>query len=217
MDSGSRQPTPKSVLRHYSLVMAFAVFGVLLIIYGGVILGVVGKVTSHLPSALSDTSAPVSTAVPIQGMVRSEPVHIVIPSIKLDTTFVPPLALSADKTVSVPDNYTQVGWYSGGAAPGEVGPAVILGHVDSKAGPGVFYSLGQVQIGDIVQISRRDGTELTFEITELHRYPQSDFPTLDVYGPVNYPALRLVTCTGIYDHGKQQYSHNLVVYAKLVH
>lgn len=216
MDSGSRKPTTKSALRHYGIVMAFAVFGVLLIVYGGFFLGMAGKVTIHLPYTFTDTSVASSTAVPVKGLARSEPVHIVIPSIKLDTTFVPPLALNADKTVSVPDNYTQVGWYSGGAAPGEVGPAVILGHVDSKAGPGVFYSLGQVRIGDTVQISRQDGAELTFEITELHRYPQSDFPTLDVYGMTNYPALRLVTCTGIYDHGKQQYSHNLVVYGKLV-
>ena len=214
MVTGSK-PISKPALRHYGIVMAFAVFGILTMLYGSDTIQIMKSLTRYQsteqPSELSSATTPGN----FDGLERSLPVRLLIPSIKLDTTFVEPLTLNADKTVSVPGNYTQVGWYSGGAAPGEVGPAVILGHVDSKVGPGVFYSLGQVQVGDIVKITRQNGVEITFEVSELHRYPQSDFPTLDVYGPTNYPALRLVTCTGMYDHGKQQYSHNLVVYAKL--
>jgi LPXTG-site transpeptidase (sortase) family protein len=191
--------------------MAFAVVGLVLLFSGQIRTFIIHQWHTETPTAQT-----VITTSSTTGLSRLAPVRIQIPSIKLDTTFVPPLTLNADKTVSVPDNYTQVGWYSGGAAPGEVGPSVILGHVDSKAGPAVFYSLGQVKVGDKVQITRTDGSIATFEITELHRYLQSDFPTLDVYGPTNYPALRLVTCTGVYDHGIQRYSHNLVVYGKLV-
>jgi LPXTG-site transpeptidase (sortase) family protein len=212
MNSGVTPTTKFSALRHYGIVMAFAIVGLLLVFSSSLRVLVYPPIASVVPVLTVATTSVASST----GLSRMAPVRLQISSIHLDTTFVPPLALNADKTVSVPDNYTQVGWYSGGAAPGEVGPAVILGHVDSKTGPAIFYSLGQVQVGDEVQITRTDGTIATFEITELKRYPQSDFPTLDVYGPTNYPALRLVTCTGIYDHGQQLYSHNLVVYARLL-
>lgn len=172
--------------------------------------------TSPLSGVTESQQGDNSNATASTSFARSAPIRLVIPSIRLDTTFVPPLSLNSDKTVSVPDNYTQVGWYKGGATPGEVGSAVILGHVDSVSGPAVFYSLGQVKVGDKVMVTRADRTTATFEVTELHRYPQSEFPTNAVYGPTTYPALRLVTCTGIFDHGKQKYSHNLVVYAKLI-
>jgi LPXTG-site transpeptidase (sortase) family protein len=216
MESSDTSTIKKSALRHYGFVMAFAIVGALLIFSPQIKLLFTHQlpVVAHMITGTSATTT--ESATTTTGLSRLAPVRIQIPSIKLDTTFVPPLTLNADQTVSVPDNYTQVGWYSGGAAPGEVGPAVILGHVDSKAGPAVFYSLGQVKVGDEVQITRTDGSVATFEITDLHRYPQSDFPTLDVYGKTDYPALRLVTCTGIYDHGKQRYSHNLVVYGKLI-
>ena len=212
MVSGNTPATKSSALRHYGIVMAFAIVGLLLVFSSSLRARIYPPVAPVVPIQTQATTSVSSST----GLSRMAPVRLQIPSIHLDTTFVPPLALNADKTVAVPDTYTQVGWYSGGAAPGEVGPAVILGHVDSKTGPAVFYSLGQVQVGDEVQVTRSDGTVATFEITELKRYPQSDFPTLDVYGLTDYPALRLVTCSGIYDHGQKRYSHNLVVYARLV-
>jgi sortase (surface protein transpeptidase) len=191
--------------------MAFAVVGLLLIFVNP--LQELLRSQFHSGAPVADTAT--SNSATTTGLSRMAPVRIKIPSIKLDTTFVPPLSLTADRTVTVPNSYTEVGWYSGGAAPGEVGPAVILGHIDSKTGPAVFYSLGQVTVGDTVEITRSDGSVALFEITELQRYPQSNFPTLAVYGPTDFAALRLVTCTGTFDRGEQRYSHNLVVYAKL--
>ena len=147
---------------------------------------------------------------------RSEPVRLVIPKINLDTTFVPPLGLNADQTVSVPNSYEEVGWYTYGATPGEIGSAVILGHVDSVTGPAVFYSLGQLEVGDEIAVTRVDGTTATFAVTELRRYPQESFPTERVYGKTDDAQIRLVTCTGIYNRGENRYTHNLVVYGKLV-
>jgi sortase (surface protein transpeptidase) len=147
---------------------------------------------------------------------RSAPARLVIPKLNLDTSFVAPLGLNADRTIAVPDVYDAVGWYSGGASPGEVGAAVILGHVDSVDGPAVFYTLGQLGIGDELSVLRDDGSTAKFIVERLERHLQSDFPTLAVYGPVDYPALRLVTCSGSFDKGLQRYSHNLVVYARLV-
>ena len=201
--------TPKSklsVIRHYVFVMAFAVVSVVGTVYG------LPFILQQYKDTTDDSHTPIVSGTPLQ---RSAPTRLVIPAINLDTTFVAPLGLNADQTVSVPDSYTKVGWYKNGATPGEIGPAVILGHVDSKAGPAIFYSLGQVSVGDDVEVTRFDGSIAEFEVTELKRYPQSDFPTELVYGPTDEAVLRLVTCTGIYSHNEQRYSHNLVVYATL--
>ncbi len=157
-----------------------------------------------------------TTTSPTQTFARSMPVHLRIPKINVDATFEAPLELNADQTVSVPEAYDTVGWYVHGATPGEVGPAVILGHVDSYQGPAVFYSLGKLVKGDRIEIDRADGTTAVFLVDELIRYSQDNFPTEDVYGVTETPSLRLVTCTGVFNKGKQRYSHNLVVYASLV-
>lgn len=145
----------------------------------------------------------------------SEPVHLTISSIGLSASFVAPLGLAASGEVSVPDNYTDVGWYKFSPTPGERGPAVILGHVDSYQGPAVFWSLGQVKIGDEILVERADGTIATFLVEGFERYPQSDFPTEKVYGNIPYAGLRLITCSGTYNKGAKRYTHNLVVYARL--
>lgn len=146
---------------------------------------------------------------------RSAPTLLRIPKLALEASFESPLGLNDDGTVEVPNTYTKVGWYKHGATPGEVGPAVILGHVDSVDGPAVFYSLGKLEKGDTVEVTREDGTVATFVVDETVRYAQDDFPTERVYGATEGRALRLVTCTGTFNKGTQRYSHNLVVYATL--
>ena len=190
--------------RHYALVMAFAI----------VLIGAI-YVQTNVPNGdgINKNVLPAPTESPF---ARAIPLRLEIPAINLDATFVSPLDLLPDQTIAVPDSYTQVGWYRGGSTPGENGPAVILGHVDSIHGPAVFYALGQLREGDEIRVSRADGTIATFSVTKLKRYPQVNFPTLEVYGPTDSPTLRLVTCTGTFDRGVQKYSHNLVVYATLV-
>jgi sortase (surface protein transpeptidase) len=147
--------------------------------------------------------------------MKSIPVRLRVPSISLDTEFVEPLGLLAGGEVAVPDSFTDVGWYKHGPTPGEIGPSVILGHVDSVKGPAVFYSLGQISIGDEIFVDREDGTTVRFIAEKLERYKQSEFPTEQVYGNIPYAGLRLITCTGTYDKQSQRYTHNLVIYAKL--
>ncbi len=198
--------------RHYLRVAAFVVFGISLgvLLYPKVYPYFSDRsVVVNNPSALESTSTP-------DGLSRSAPVRLRIPTLNLDTTFEAPLGLNADLTVSVPKSYEKVGWYKFGPTPGEVGPAVVLGHVDSVDGAAVFYELGQLTPGDQIFVQRQDGTEAVFEVDFLERYPQEEFPSGLVYGEVPYSALRLVTCTGSFDKGEQRYSHNLVVYAKLV-
>ncbi|MES2966743.1 MAG: class F sortase [Patescibacteria group bacterium] len=196
--------------RHYVLVMAFAIV-LIGLVYATIVYVQPFKGGNEVPTTIETTNGIEKQSL----FARSAPTRLVIPAINLDTTFVPPLGLLPDQTIAVPDSYTQVGWYSGGATPGEIGPAVILGHVDTKDGPAVFYSLGQLTEGDEIQILREDGTTAIFEVTKLQRYPQINFPTLAVYGPTDDATLRLVTCTGTFDKREQTYSHNLVVFATL--
>ena len=149
-------------------------------------------------------------------LTKSEPVELIIPKLNLNTDFEVPLGLQTDNSIEVPDSYTSVGWYKFGPTPGEVGPAVILGHVDSFEGPAVFFSLGQLEVGDDIFVKRADGSTAHFKVSEMERNLQSAFPTAKVYGDINHAGLRLVTCSGSFDKGQQRYSHNLVVYAKLV-
>lgn len=194
--------------RHYVRVMAFAVLGFVL---GALLMYYIPTEKTVFAPVLE----PVEDVTPVSLYARSEPVRLIIPKIELDTTFVPPLELNDDKTVSVPDSYTEVGWYTYGATPGEIGPAVILGHVDSYEGAAVFYHLGQLEKGDEVIVERADGTTATFVVESKERVPQDSFPTEKVYGQIDYAGLRLVTCTGVYNRGTKEYSHNLIVYTRL--
>lgn len=159
-----------------------------------------------------------TTTTIVEGPIlpKSTPTRLRIPKINIDTDFVPPLDLEKSGEVAVPDSYTQVGWYKHSPTPGALGPAVILGHVDSYTGPAIFFSLGQLQEGDDVFVEREDGTTAHFQVTALERPKQSEFPTARVYGNINHAGLRLITCSGIFLHGEQRYTNNLIVYAKLV-
>ena len=191
--------------------MALAVCGCLL--FGAVVYYFPAKNIVFAPSP--DTKNEAEQVEPVSRYARSAPSRLIIPKINLDTTFVPPLELNADQSISVPDSYTEVGWYTYGATPGEIGPSVILGHVDSYDGPAVFFKLGQLEAGDEVMVEREDGTTAIFIVESKERIPQDNFPTEKVYGQINHAGLRLVTCTGVYNHGTPKYSHNLIVYARL--
>lgn len=146
---------------------------------------------------------------------ESEPTVLSIPAINLETTFEEPLGLKPDRSSEVPDSYTKVGWYKYGPTPGELGPAVILGHVDSYEGPAVFFSLGQLEEGDDIFVTRKDGSTAHFIVTRLDRPSQDSFPTRDVYSDIDHAGLRLITCSGTFQQGIQRYTHNLIVYAAL--
>lgn len=197
--------------RRHSKMAAYAVMSISL----GVLLVIVASRFSPLFWSPSYTAIPVTTGTSTSAFLRSQPLTLKIPKLDLETNIVN-LGLNQDQTVEVPKGYTEVGWYKNGPTPGELGPAVILGHVDSVDGPAVFYRLGKLEAGDRVEVVREDGTTATFEVTELGRYPQDEFPTQLVYGDVPYAGIRLITCTGVFDRKTQRYSHNLVVYGKLV-
>jgi hypothetical protein len=105
------------------------------------------------------------------------------------------------------------GWWAGGPRPGQVGAAVILGHVDSTTGPAVFFRLGELEAGDEVLVDRADGTTAHFLVTSLERYHKAEFPSELVYYPTVEAELRLVTCGGPFDSSTGHYRDNVVVFA----
>ncbi|GIL37578.1 hypothetical protein PDTK01_36530 [Phycicoccus sp. DTK01] len=162
-------------------------------------------------------SAPASPNPP--GLSRSRATHVRIPSVKIDSV-VNETGLAGDGTIQVPvhgPHYDEAAWFTGSPAPGQVGPSVVLGHVDSvSTGPSVFFELGAVKKGDDVEVSRADGKTVAFEVYRIDRYPKDDFPTGAVYGNTAGPELRLITCGGTIDDTTGHYTDNVVVYAKAV-
>ncbi len=145
------------------------------------------------------------------------PVRLQIPSIGVDTGLMR-LGKEKDGTVAVPEGrhkWDTAGWYAGGTRPGDPGSAVILGHVDSTAGPAVFYRLRQLRPGDQVKVTTADGTVLRFGVDRVEQYPKTRFPTADVYYPTLTPMLRLVTCGGSFDPDAGHYRSNVIAFATL--
>jgi sortase (surface protein transpeptidase) len=145
------------------------------------------------------------------------PTHLDIPAIGVSSDLLR-LGLQPDGTVQVPplSRDSRAGWYQNSPTPGELGPSVILGHVDSaEYGPGVFFRLGALKPGNAVRVTRADGTVATFRVERVASYPKADFPTLAVYGNTADAELRLITCGGQFDYSTRNYLDNIVVYASL--
>lgn len=143
---------------------------------------------------------------------RLRPTRLAVPALGVDVEVVE-LGIADDGTIEVPTDAGLAGWLDTTPTPGRLGPAVVAGHVDSTSGPGVFADLDDLEPGDTVTVTRRDGSTASFTVDGLRTYPRDGFPTADVYGPVPAPALRLVTCGGRYDAADGGYQDNVVVYA----
>lgn len=160
---------------------------------------------------------PVSaTTVPTPAVVaRSVPVAIRIPAIGLAVSLTQ-LGLNANGSVAVPTSVQVPGWFSPGPSPGQTGSAVILGHVDSYKGPGVFFQLRTLQPGNQIQVNLADGVIATFKVTSVVEYQKTAFPDQKVYGSNGSSELQLVTCGGTFDSHTGHYLSNIVVYSSYV-
>jgi hypothetical protein len=199
---------------------------------GLVMLAVGGFVVMHAlaggdklpPAAAQQIPATVQTSVPFAPnpssvappLAPSTPVEIVIPKLSVKAPIMR-LGLNSDGTVQVPplDNHNLAGWFDGSVTPGQSGSAVILGHVDSYAGPSVFYAIKDLLKGDEIDIVRADGSTAWFTVDGVQKATKALFPTNDVYGNVPYPALRLITCGGPFDAARGSYLDSIIVYAHL--
>jgi len=125
------------------------------------------------------------------------------------------LGLRADGSLEVPPSGFPAGWYTGGPTPGELGPAIIAGHIDWN-GPGVFFRLRDLKPGDHVTITRADGSKPVFRITRVAQFPKNKFPTNLVYGNIDHAGLRLITCGGSFNNQTGHYEDDIVAFADLV-
>jgi sortase (surface protein transpeptidase) len=199
----------------------YVVLGVLVVAVLAAVTVLIGvRPWSHRPSAEAGISTSPSPQVADSfHSVRTYdsvavPTRIRIPGLGVDSKLLD-LGLNPDGTVEVPKSPTVAGWYDRGVRPGAPGPAVILGHVDSRAGPGVFIKLSQVKVGTLVRVDRADGSFAMFRISKLQRVPKVQFPTDLVYAPTLDPTLRLVTCGGSFDPSKRSYRDNVIAFADL--
>ena len=171
------------------------------------------------PSFTPPSVAGVSTLKPNDpgspAVARSAPVELRIPAIDLSVSL-SALGLNPNGTAEVPTNAAEPGWFRMGVSPGQVGSAVILGHVDSTEGPAVFYRLRFMQKGDRVTVQLADGVITHFVVSGVATYPNEQFPARKVYGSHGFSGLQLVTCGGEFDHETDSYQSNVVVYTTLV-
>ncbi len=165
--------------------------------------------TSELPTpVLAPGERPV-------GLERSVPVSIDIPSVSIKTNLIE-LGRNPDGTLATPERFDIAGWYKYSPTPGEIGPAVIMGHVDSRNGPAVFWNLRYLKVGAVIKVRRHDGSLVKFEVNKVRQFYQNDFPTQEVYGDLDYAGLRLITCGGVFSHLTHRYNQNTVVYASII-
>lgn len=154
------------------------------------------------------------TGAPLDAQA-ADPVRVRIPSVAINAA-VMPLHTDSKGVLPPPKSWHKTGWWQGGPEPGERGPAVIVGHVDSYRGPAVFFRLHTVHIGARIFVDRADSTTATFTVERMKHYEKSAFPTRAVYGDTPGSELRLITCGGTFDYTKRRYLANLVVFARRV-
>lgn len=161
-------------------------------------------------------AAPAGALPAPPGRTQARPVSLQIPALGVNRNLLA-VGLAADRTLEVPpfEKADQPGWYERFPAPGDRGPAVIVGHVDAPDGPAVFNKLGTLRTGDEVRVRRSDDLTAVFVVDRVAAYPKDDFPSRLVYGAIDYPGLRLITCGGPYDASDGGYQDNIVVFASL--
>jgi sortase A len=174
--------------------------------------------TSTSPPNSTETKVSDSTKTESVPVVREgiDPVQIKIPAIQVEAE-IENVGLLSNGQMGVPSDAFGVGWYELGAKPGEIGNAVLAGHVDSKTGPAVFYDLKKLKPGDEVVVSDSNGKNLTFIVKELEIYPRNSAPLEKVFGQSlsNRSQLNLITCTGTFNSKERTHEERLVVYTEL--
>jgi LPXTG-site transpeptidase (sortase) family protein len=171
----------------------------------------------NLNTATSSVVAGVITGTPETTPSSRQPTRLSIGVINVNAA-VQYVGIKSNGAMANPSNFTDVGWYKNGTVPGEVGSAVIAGHVDNAiALSGVFKRLSELKEGDLVYITRKDGKQLTFRVDRLEYYDYKNAPNVKIFTSSDGEAhLNLVTCAGNWIKSEKSYSERLVVYTTLV-
>lgn len=172
-----------------------------------VVLALIGLISAATSGKSSSTSLLLNSSIPTR---------VTVPSINASSTLIP-LGQEPDGELAVPPLSApqQASWYDRSPTPGELGPSVVLGHVNGNGKPGIFLNLSKVQAGQQVMIDRADGQTAVFTVSHVDTVPKDNFPTNAVYGDTPDAQLRLITCGGELDQSANSYLSNVVVFANL--
>ncbi|MBY8875709.1 class F sortase [Micromonospora sp. PLK6-60] len=151
------------------------------------------------------------------GLPASRPIRLSVPAIKVAAP-VGAVGQAPDGSIAVPplSRHNETGWYDRGPTPGEPGRAIIVGHVDTKSGPSVFYDLRRLKKGDRIEVTRSDRSVVVFQVDSVEYFQKNQFPAGRVYGDQGPPGLRLITCGGAWVGGGTGYADNVIAFASLV-
>lgn len=165
-------------------------------------------------AAASGLQNPLSTpvVVPVAGVTVS---HISIPDIGVSAN-TQLLSLNSAGALLPPTNFVDAGWYSAGVLPGQIGPAIIAGHIDSGVAPAVFARLDEVKPGSRILVTLSTGRSLAFVVKTSIESAKAEFPQSTVYGNTPDAELRVITCGGVFNPATGHYLDNIVVFATLV-
>jgi hypothetical protein len=215
-DDSEFAPPPPQPGRARSRLAGFA--GAVLIIGGAATIGVAVLAQQHAPIPAASAAGTIGAgAAKGPSLRRSVPVSVTIPAIGVRSTLLR-LGLNRNGTIQVPSLTTSANdaaWYKYSVTPGQIGTAVIEGHVDSYAGPAVFYRIGALKPGNRINVRLADGITAVFRVTGVREYAKAEFPTETIYGRADYAALRLITCGGTFDYVTGHYLSSVVVFAVL--
>jgi hypothetical protein len=208
------QPAPRGRAR----VRLAGLAGISLVFGGAVAMLVAALAQQHAPSPAASAAGRIGSAAKGPVLHRSPPVSVDIPAIGVQSTLLD-LGRNRDGTMAVPNLVTSAGeaaWYKYSVTPGQVGTAVIEGHVDSYAGPAVFFRLGALRPGNHIKVTLADGITADFRVTGVREYAKDEYPANTIYAPADYAALRVITCGGDFDAATGHYLNSVVVFASLV-
>jgi hypothetical protein len=192
--------------------------GVALLFGGALTITIAILAQQHAPAPAASAAGTIGPARDRgPSLRRSVPVSVSIPAIGVRSDLLR-LGLNPDGTIQVPNLITsanEAAWYKYSVTPGQIGTAVIEGHVDNYQGPAVFFRLGALRPGNDIDVTLADGVTAVFRVTGVREYEKVKFPSAIVYGPADYAALRLITCGGTFDYATGHYLSSVVVFASL--
>jgi sortase (surface protein transpeptidase) len=183
---------------------------------GGLVLIVARPVPDPVTARAAEPIVPSWGREPAQAEATpaARPVRVRIPAIGVDREIVD-VGVDQAGALIPPESAEVVGWFTGGPAPGDVGPALLAAHVDSHTGPGAFVKLVELRPGDKIAVERADRSTVDFTVVSTAEVAKTAFPTELVYAPLPVPMLRLITCGGIFDRAARSYHDNVIVEAAL--
>ncbi|MGR6924152.1 class F sortase [[Actinomadura] parvosata] len=166
--------------------------------------------------APANVPPPLPQITPAPPMLPSTPIRLVVKRLGINAP-IKSVGLRKDGTIEVPpsNNANLVGWYRNMSTPGEVGPAVLLGHKDTRTTAAVFARLPELKNGDTIEVKRQDKTTAVFTVGGVEQADKKTFPTQRVYGEQQNAQLHLITCGGTYDRTTGHYTDNVIVYATM--